>query len=76
MAVILTALVVVVIIVVLVVLARSGADRIPGGAAAGGGSGVTLAADTPIDSALTVTGRIGSTPALSLKGVLVKNFII
>ena len=69
-AVILTALVVVAIIAVPVVLARSGAGRIPGGAAAGGGSGVTLAADTPIDSALTVTGRIGSTPALSLKGVL------
>ena len=32
--------------------------------------GVALAADAPIDSALTVTGRIGSTPALSLKGVL------
>ena len=53
-AVILTALVVVAIIAVPVVLARSGAGRIPGGAAAGGGSGVTLAADTPIDSALTV----------------------
>ena len=69
-AVILTALVVVAIIAVPVVLSRSGAGRILGGATAGGGGGVTLAADAPIDSALTVTGRIGSTPALSLKGVL------
>ena len=63
-------LVVVAIIAVPVVLSRSGAGHILGGATAGGGGGVTLAADAPIDSALTVTGRIGSTPALSLKGVL------
>ena len=69
-AVILTIVVVVAIIAVPVVLSRSGAGRILGGATAGGGGGVTLAADAPIDSALTVTGRIGSTPALSLKGVL------
>lgn len=69
-AVVLTALVVVAIIVVPVVLSRSGAGRILGGATADGGSGATLAADAPIDSALTVTGRIGSTPVLSLKGVL------
>ena len=69
-AVILTALVVVAIIAVPVVLSRSGAGHILGGATADSGSGVALAADAPIDSALTVTGRIGSTPALSLKGVL------
>ena len=67
---VLTIVVVVAIIAVPVVLSRSGAGRILGGATAGGGGGVTLAADAPIDSALTVTGRIGSTPALSLKGVL------
>ena len=69
-AVILMVVVVLAIVAVPVVLSRSGAGRILGGAPAGGGSGVALAADAPIDSALTVTGRLGSTPALSLKGVL------
>ena len=69
-AVILMVVVVLAIVAVPVVLSRSGAGRILGGAPAGGGSGAALAADAPIDSALTVTGRLGSTPALSLKGVL------